>query len=89
MDAANEKAPRARDSQGFGNQPNNASNSATDPNLSKAISTQIAALALAGHVVHKGTDGDYTVSKWGLSRYCKNFAELQDFARQLGVRHGD
>lgn len=53
----------------------------------KAIFTLIAQFALAGHAVHKGQSGDFTVSKYCLSRYCQNFAELQDFARQLGVIH--
>jgi hypothetical protein len=52
---------------------------------SKAIFTLIAQFALAGHAVHKGQSGGFSVSKYGLSRYCENFAELQDFARQLGV----
>lgn len=51
----------------------------------KAIATQIARLALAGHAVHKGQNGDYTVCKYGLTRYCKDLSELQAFARQLGV----
>lgn len=53
---------------------------------SKAIATQIARLALAGHAVHKGQSGDFLVCKYGLSRYCQDFAELQAFARQLGVK---
>jgi hypothetical protein len=52
---------------------------------SKAIANQIARLALAGHHVIKGTAGDYTVCKYGLTRYCANFAELAAFTRQLGV----
>jgi hypothetical protein len=51
----------------------------------KAMATQLARLALAGHVVHKGSAGDYTVCKYGMARYCKDFAELQTFSRQLGV----
>ncbi len=54
---------------------------------SKAIAGQIARLALAGHHVIKGTAGDYTVCKYGLTRYCASFAELQAFARKLGVNH--
>jgi hypothetical protein len=52
----------------------------------KAIATQLAELAIAGHVVHMLIDGDYLVCKYGMTRYCKNFAELQAFARQLGVK---
>ncbi len=52
----------------------------------KAIATQLARLALAGHIVHRGDIGDFTVCKYGMTRYCKDFAELQTFARQLGVK---
>jgi hypothetical protein len=51
----------------------------------KSIATQIARLALAGHYVIKGDRGDYTVCKYGMTRYCADFAELAAFARQLGV----
>jgi hypothetical protein len=51
----------------------------------KAIATQLVRLALAGHIVHKGSAGDYTVCKYGMTRYCKDFAELQAFSRKLGV----
>lgn len=60
-------------------------NSATGTRHSKAEATQIAELALAGHAVHKGKCGDYQVCKYGLSRYCQDFEELQAFARKLGV----
>ena len=50
-----------------------------------AIATQIARLALAGHVVHKGQSGDYLVSKFGLTRYCANFTELAAFAKKVGA----
>ena len=52
----------------------------------KVVATQIAQLALAGHVVHKGSIGDFTVCKYGLTRYCQDFSELQAFAQQLGIR---
>lgn len=54
----------------------------------KALANQIAVLALAGHAVIRGDRGDFTVCKYGLTRYCADFAELQAFARQLGVNHG-
>ena len=52
----------------------------------KAIATQLAQLAIAGHVVHTGQSGDYTVCKYGMTRYCQDFEALQAFARQLGVK---
>ena len=52
----------------------------------KAIATQLAHLTIAGHHVHQGGAGDYSVCKYGMTRYCKDFAELQDFAKQLGVK---
>jgi hypothetical protein len=50
-----------------------------------AIATQLARLALSGHTTHKGSAGDFTVCKYGMTRYCKDFTELLAFARQLGV----
>lgn len=46
----------------------------------------IARLTLAGHVVHKGCDGDFTVCKYAMVKYCKDFAELQAVAVKLGVK---
>ena len=54
---------------------------------SNAIANLIARLALAGHVVHKGQHGDFTCCKFGLTRYCADFAELAAFAQKVGVRH--
>lgn len=51
----------------------------------KAIATEIARLALAGHAIHKGSAGDFTVCKYGIAKYCQDFAELQAFSRKLGV----
>jgi hypothetical protein len=59
---------------------------ATPSTDSKAIATQIAHLKLAGHVVHKGQSGDYMLSKYGMSKHCKDFAELAAFAQKLGVK---
>ena len=52
----------------------------------KAIATQIACLALAGHAVHQLADGGYLVSKYSYTHHAKDFAALQDFARKLGVK---
>lgn len=80
-----EKAPGACDSEGLDTDTSNDLNFATGTRQGKAEATQIAELALAGHAVHKGRCGDYLVCKFGLSRYCQDFAELQTFARKLGV----
>lgn len=64
----------------------NTVNFPTAAQKSQAIANQIAVLALAGHHVHRGTDGDYLVCKYGLSRWCSDFAELQAFAKKLGVQ---
>lgn len=45
----------------------------------------IAKLALAGHLVRRGTERDFTVTRWGLSRYCPDFTALQAFALMVGV----
>lgn len=42
--------------------------------------------AEAGFVVHDAADGYIVVrADWGLSRHCKSLAELQTFARKVGV----
>lgn len=51
----------------------------------KTIASQLAHLALAGCHVQRCRTGDFTVCKYGKTRYCKNFAKLQAFVRQLGV----
>lgn len=51
----------------------------------KSEATLIAKFALRGHAVHKGSNHDFNVCRWGMSRYCADFAELQAFAVQLGV----
>jgi hypothetical protein len=51
----------------------------------KAIATQIACLALAGHAVHQTADGGFLVSKYSYTHHAQDFAALQDFARKLGV----
>ena len=51
----------------------------------KVIATLTAKLALAGHVVHQGQCGDFTVGRWGMSRYCQDADALKAFAIQVGV----
>lgn len=48
----------------------------------------IARLARAGHVVHECSEQSFTVvnPRWGMSRYCENYAALIAFALQVGVR---
>jgi hypothetical protein len=60
---------------------------ATGLRQGKAVVNQIAELGQAGHIVHRGEEGDFLVCKYGLTRYCRDFAQLQVFARQLGVAH--
>jgi hypothetical protein len=52
----------------------------------KHLATLVARLALAGHAVHKGREQEFIVCKWGMSRWCADFASLQAFAKQLGVK---
>ncbi|MEO6624976.1 MAG: hypothetical protein ABIN37_09105 [Burkholderiaceae bacterium] len=40
---------------------------------------------MAGHVVHEGDVGDFTICKYGMSKYCRNPIELREFAHELGV----
>jgi len=87
-----EKAPRAVNSEGLHiNNTNSADFASHGPiqqaHDGKAVATAIASLALAGHHVIKGTHGDFTVCRFGLTRYCADFAALVAFARQVGVNH--
>jgi hypothetical protein len=63
----------------------NGANFPTPERQGKATSTLIAQLAIAGHSVHTGNAGGFTVCKYGMARQCQDLAELQAFARQLGV----
>ena len=60
-------------------------NSATSTRHAKTEATQIAELALAGHAVHQLKDGGFLVCKYGHTFHAIDFAELQAFARRLGV----
>jgi hypothetical protein len=82
----NEKAPGACDSKGLTTDTNDL-NFATGQRRSKAIATQIAEFAMAGHAVHQLVNGGYSVTRWDLARHCADFAELQSLARQMGVSH--
>ncbi|MBP6008318.1 MAG: hypothetical protein KA740_11515 [Rhodoferax sp.] len=84
-----QKAQGAANSKGLHNGTNNADFASHGPiqqvHDSKSIANQITRLALAGHRVIFGDRGDFTVCKYGLTRYCNDFVELQDFACRLGV----
>lgn len=84
-----QKAPRACDSEGLHSN-TNASDFASHGPIQQApdgsaIETQMARLALAGHHVIKGDRNDFVVTKYGLTRYCADYAALVAFARQVGV----
>ena len=79
---------------GQGNNPQNdstnSSNSARHGPIdqapdSKVVADQIARLTRAGHVVHQSHLGDFLVTKYGLTRYCAGFDELEAFAQKVGV----
>ena len=45
-----------------------------------------ARLAQAGYLVHDAADGYLVVrADWGLSRHCDSLADLQAFAKKVGV----
>ena len=54
----------------------------------KALATLKARFALAGHQVHEGSDNDFIVTSWGMSRYCESIGALRTFARVLGLIGG-
>jgi hypothetical protein len=84
-DPTNEKAPGAINTEGLTTDTTNDLNFATGTRHSKAIATQVAELALRGHTVHQLKDGGFLVCKYGHTFHAADFAELQAFARRLGV----
>ncbi len=80
-----EKAPGACDAEGLDTVTTNDLNSATGTRRSKAVATQIAELALAGHAVHELRCGAFLVCKYGYTYYATDLEALQAFARKLGV----
>lgn len=64
----------------------NAANVAPAEKTGNQYAMLIAQLALRGHAVHRGNNHDFTVHRWGMSRYCQDFAALEAFAIVLGVK---
>ncbi len=56
-------------------------------NRENEYATLQAQFALADHQVHKGGNGDFIVTRWGMSRFCENPAALRRFALVLGVQN--
>jgi hypothetical protein len=81
----NGKAPGAINTEGLTTDTTNDQNFATGQRHSKAIATQVAELAIRSHAVHQLKDGGFLVCKYGHSFHAINFAELQSFARRIGV----
>lgn len=81
----NEKALGAINTEGLETDSTNDLNFATGTRRSKAVTTQIAQLAIAGHAVHQLADGGYLVCKYGHTHHATDFEALQAFARRLGV----
>lgn len=71
----------------FQNHTNNDLDYPPSERLGKALATIKAKFAMHGHAVHDGGNHDFILvqTNWGHSRYCRGYAALVDFARQLGV----
>ncbi len=53
--------------------------------LDRALLALFGRMAKAGHVVYHLPDGTFLCSKFGLTRHCNNFDELEQFAARLGL----
>ena len=84
-DPTNKKAPGAINTEGLTTDTTNDVNFATGTRYSKAIAAQVAELSIRGHAVHHLKDGGLLVCKYGHTFHANDFAELQAFARRLGV----
>ena len=80
------EAAGAINTEGLTTDTTNDLNFATGTRHSKAIATQVAKLAIRGHAVHQLKDGGFLVCKYGHTFHAIDFAELQAFARRLGVQ---
>ena len=80
----NRKAPGACNTEGLGTNLYKC-NFAIHEAQRKAISTQIAQLALKGHAVYELADGGFLVCKYGYFHHAPDFEALQVFAHRLGV----
>ena len=85
MTCTNGEALSACNTEGLDTDTINDLNSATGQRQRKAIVTQIAELALAGHAVHELRGGDFLVCKYGYTHHAQDLEALQAFARRLGV----
>jgi len=80
----NRKAPGACNTEGHGTNLYKR-NFAIHEARSKAISTQIAQLALRGHAVYELADGGFLVCKYRYFHHAPDFEALKVFAHRLGV----
>lgn len=53
--------------------------------LDRALLALFGRMAKAGHHVHRLADGSFICAKYGMTRYCADIAELEHFAKKLGV----
>lgn len=81
----NGKAPGACNTEGLGTSIY-IDNSAIHQANSKAISTQIAELALKGYAFYELADGTFLVCKYGYLHHAPDFKALQHFVNRLGVK---
>lgn len=54
-------------------------------NTAKRQATLIANFAMAGHVVHRTSDGGFLVCRHGYVKHCPDLPALAGFAKQTGV----
>ena len=83
--SSKEKAPSACGTRGFQKHSDNTGNSTGEPRPGKALETLKAQFAIMGHQVYEGSDDDFIVTRWGMSRHFPDLAALRTFARVLGA----
>ncbi len=72
-------------SEAFADHTHNVVDFATARDSGKAVASLKARFALAGHQVHEGSNNDFIVTRWNMSRHCPDLAALRIFARVVGV----
>jgi len=84
MKPPNEKAPRACDSQGFGNQPTNDAIICDADAERNRFANLTARASKAGHQLQK-IGGGFILSKWGWVKHCCDLDGVEAALRQMGA----
>lgn len=56
------------------------------PDSAKKMATLAAKLALRGFALRECETGGFFVSRWNLTKFCRDQSDVEDFAQTVGVK---